>query len=558
MRKHTFALLGTALLAAVPACVNLDEDVVTGLTPGSYGTQAVFESLVNASYEPLRSFYAQERGFTITEFGTDVFTKGADGSFKYVNDYTTQLNPDAQYFRETWVDFYRAINTTNAALDQAPVVTMDSTLKARRVAEARFLRALYYFDLVQMFGPVTLILHETRTPSTVATRAPVDSVYDAIIADLQYAEANLPAVQKDYGRATKGAAQHLLSKVYLTRVRDPDSTADELAKRQAGDFANAADYAQRVINSGQYALLSRFGDVFAFSNERNQEVIWSIQYTTDPLTTGANGNKGHLYFLAQYDVQPGMTRDVANGRPFKRFRPTWYLMGLFDRTKDSRYDAQFTRVWYANNAANIPKDANGQPKFGLGDTAVYVSTTDADTVLARTKPYKVFRPRACCLDNGDPRPWPYEDFMFPSLNKFHDPFRSSINEERGSRDFFVARLAETYLIAAEALMRDGRAVEGVPYINAVRRRAAIPGHETEMELTVGQLTLDEILNERARELTGEMQRWFDLVRTHSLVSRVMQYNPDAKVNIKAFHVLRPIPQIQIDRTSNPYPQNPGY
>jgi len=166
MRKHTVALLGATLLAGVPACVNLDEDVITGLTPGSYGTQAVFEALVNASYEPLRSFYAQERGFTVTEFGTDVFTKGADGSFKYINDYTTQLNPDAQYFRETWVDFYRAINTANAAIDQAPVVVMDSTLKARRLAEARFLRALYYFDLVQMFGPLTLTLHETRTPTT--------------------------------------------------------------------------------------------------------------------------------------------------------------------------------------------------------------------------------------------------------------------------------------------------------------------------------------------------------------------------------------------------------
>jgi len=555
MRKHTIAFLGAALLAGIPGCVNLDEDVITGLTPGSYGTQAVFEALVNASYEPLRSFYAQERGFTVTEFGTDVFTKGADGSFKYINDYTTQLNPDAQYFRETWVDFYRAINTTNAAIDQAPVVTMDSALKARRVGEARFLRAVYYFDLVQMFGPLTLTLHETLNPSTVAARAPVDSVYDAIIADLQYAEANLPAVQKDYGRATKGAAQHLLAKVYLSRIRDPDSTADEVAKRQAGDFANAADYAQRVINSGQYALLSRFGAVFDFSNERNQEVIWSIQYTTDPLTTGANGNKGHLYFLAQYDVLPGMTRDVANGRPFKRFRPTWYFLGLFDRTKDSRYDAQFTRVWYANNAANIPKGANGQPLFGLGDTAVYVSTTDADTVLARTRPYKVFVPGAYVVPAKGA---PYLDNMFPSLNKFNDPFRSSINEERGSRDFFVARLAETYLIAAEALMRDGRAAEGLPYINAVRRRAAIPGHETEMELTVGQLTLDEILNERARELTGEMQRWFDLVRTHSLVSRVMLYNPDGKVNVKAFHALRPIPQIQIDRTSTPYPQNPGY
>jgi len=171
MRKHTIALLGATLLVGVPACVNLDEDVVTGLTPGSYGTQAVFESLVKASYEPLRSFYAQERGFTVTEFGTDIFTKGADGSFKYINDYTTQLNPDAQYFRETWVDFYQAINTANAAIDQAPIVVMDSTLKARRLAEVRFLRALYYFDLVQMFGPLTLTLHETRTP-TPSRRAP--------------------------------------------------------------------------------------------------------------------------------------------------------------------------------------------------------------------------------------------------------------------------------------------------------------------------------------------------------------------------------------------------
>ena len=248
-----------------------------------------------------------------------------------------------------------------------------------------------------------------------------------------------------------------------------------------------------------------------------------------------------------------MTRDVANGRPFKRFRPTWYLLGLFDRTKDSRYDAQFTRVWYANNAANIPKNAQGVPKFGLGDTAVYVSTTDADTVLARTKPYTVFTPRAYLGQAS-----PYQDNMFPSLNKFHDPFRSSINETRGSRDFFVARLADTYLIAAEALMRDGRPAEGLPYINAVRRRAAIPGHETEMELTVDQLTLDAILDERARELAGEITRWFDLVRTHALLSRVQLYNPDAKNNIKPFHVLRPIPQIQIDRTSIPYPQNPGY
>ncbi|HMH81974.1 MAG TPA: RagB/SusD family nutrient uptake outer membrane protein [Gemmatimonadales bacterium] len=547
MSRRTIAGLSAGLLG-LAACMDLNEDLISGLANQPYPTPDVFQALVNATYEPLRTFYAQERGFTLTEFGTDIYTKGADGSYKYVNDYTTQLNPDVDFIRDTWTDFYRAINTANTAIAQAPTVQMDSSLKTQRVAEVRLLRALYYFDLVQMYGPLTLKFEPTTTPTSEAARAPVDSVYEAIISDLKFAEANLPYLAKDYGRGTRGAAQHLLAKVYLTRLRDADSAADEAAKRQAGDFANAADYAQRVINSGQYALLPRFADLFDFHNEKNAEVIWSVQYTSDPLTTG-NGNKGHLYFLMEYDVLPGMQRDIANGRPFKRFRPTTFFLGLYDRTRDSRYESQFTRVWYANNAATIPKDASGVPKFQLGDTAVYVSATDSDTVLVRTKPYRVYTPRT------------YSNRIFPSLNKFVDPFRLSVNDERGSRDFFVARLAETYLIAAEALLRDGRATEALPYINAVRRRAAIPGHEAEMELTVAQLTLGEILNERARELAGEMMRWFDLVRTHTLVPRVQAYNwmdPVGSTSIQPYHALRPIPRTQMDGTTCCYTQNPGY
>ncbi len=545
MSKRTGVVLGAVLLAGLAGCMDLNEDVISGLTPGAYGTEAAFQALVNATYEPLRSFWAQERGFTVSEFGTDIYTKGADGSYKFINDYTSQLNPTVDYFSGTWNDFYRAINTANAAIGQAPVVQMDSSVKAQRLAEVRFLRALYYFVLVQMYGPLPLQLTETTTPSTEFTRVPVDTVYEQILSDLRYAEANLGYVTKDYGRVTKGAVQHLMAKVYLTRLRDTNAVADEAAKQQAGDFANAADYALRVINSGQYQLLPRFADVFAFNNERNAEVIWSIQYTMDPLTTGP-GNTGHLYFLMEYDVLPGMLRDIANGRPFKRFRPTTFLLGLYDRTKDARYDAQFKRVWYANNVTTIPRDASGALKFRLGDTAVYVSTTDADTVLAKTRPYRVYTPKT------------YSNRIFPSLNKFEDPFRLSVNETRGSRDYLLFRLAETYLIAAEALLRDGRPAEGLPYLNAVRRRAAIPQHEAEMERTVDQLTLDEILNERARELAGETMRWFDLVRTHKLLERVKAYNPDAKSNIQPFHVLRPIPQTQIDRTTTPFPQNPGY
>jgi len=545
MSKPTGVVLGAVLLAGLAGCMDLNEDVISGLTPGAYGTEAAFQALVNATYEPLRSFWAQERGFTVSEFGTDIYTKGADGSYKFINDYTSQLNPTVDYFSGTWNDFYRAINTANAAIGQAHVVQMDSSVKAQRLAEVRFLRALYYFVLVQMYGPLPLQLTETTTPSTEFTRVPVDTVYEQILSDLRYAEANLGYVTKDYGRVTKGAVQHLMAKVYLTRLRDTNAVADEAAKQQAGDFANAADYALRVINSGQYQLLPRFADVFAFNNERNAEVIWSIQYTMDPLTTGP-GNTGHLYFLMEYDVLPGMLRDIANGRPFKRFRPTTFLLGLYDRTKDARYDAQFKRVWYANNVTTIPRDASGALKFRLGDTAVYVSTTDADTVLAKTRPYRVYTPKT------------YSNRIFPSLNKFEDPFRLSVNETRGSRDYLLFRLAETYLIAAEALLRDSRPAEGLPYLNVVRRRAAIPGHEAEMERTVDQLTLDEILNERARELAGETMRWFDLVRTHKLLERVKAYNPDAKSNIQPFHVLRPIPQTQIDRTTTPFPQNPGY
>lgn len=549
VKKTAVGLLSAPLLAGVVACVNLDEDVVTGLTPDSYGTPAVFHATVNATYEPLQYFWGQERGFTVTEFGTDIFTKGADGSHKFINDYTPQLNPDAQFFRELWDSFYRGINSANAAIGQAPDVPIDPTLKAQRVAEARFLRALYYFMLVQMYGPVHLTLEETKAATTVAARAPVDTIYEAILADLRDAEATLDYTARDYGRVTKGAAQHLLAKVYLTRPR-----ASDAAKAQAGDFAQAASYASTVINSGQYALLARFADVFDFNNERNAEVIWSVQYTRDPLTTGL-GNRGHLYFLMEYDVMPGMRRDIANGRPFKRFRPTWFLLGLYDRAKDSRYDAQFTRAWYANNDATIPRDANGALKFQVGDTAVLVSTTDVDTVLRSTRPYRVFTPGAYIVPA---KPSPYEDNAFPSLNKFHDGSRLSVNEERGSRDFLLFRLAETYLIAAEALLRDGQGTEALPYINAVRRRAAVPGREAEMELTLAQLTLDAILDERAREFAGEMMRWFDLVRTHKLVERVRAHNPDAKNSIQDFHVLRPIPQTQIDRTSTPFAQNPGY
>src|SRR5213082_2209720 len=118
MRNRPVALMTAALLASFTACVDLNEHLVSGLANQPYNSPEVFDALVSATYEPLRSFWAQERGFTVTEFGTDIFTKGADGSYKFVNDYTTQLNPTVDYITNAWNNFYRAINTANTALDQ--------------------------------------------------------------------------------------------------------------------------------------------------------------------------------------------------------------------------------------------------------------------------------------------------------------------------------------------------------------------------------------------------------------------------------------------------------
>ena len=126
------------------------------------------------------------------------------------------------------------------------------------------------------------------------------------------------------------------------------------------------------------------------------------------------------------------------------------------------------------------------------------------------------------------------------------------------------RLADTYLMLAEALLMTGNKADAVKNINMVRRRAAWPGKEANMEITESQMTFDFLMEERGRELLGEQTRWLDLKRWGNLVDRVKKYNTDAVAGVKETSNLRPIPQTQIDRSEkgtdggSVFPQNPGY
>ena len=554
---YSFRLLCVVvLLLTSQSCKNvLDEVVVSNISNDYINTTAGFNSGVNAAYSALRVFYGTEEGLTMTEYGTDTYRAGADGSFKGFHFYDSQLN---SYIGSTgtplqviWDGLYQGINTCNAVIDRAPNVTgLTDAIKKQRVAECKFLRAQYYFILLQEWGGVDLRLHETLAPTKTTSRATESDMYKAIIADLV---ASLPDLENkaqsvDYGRATKAASEHLLARVYLTKATSSAKASD--------DYANAVTYATNVISNYGFKLLPDFASVFLQgAGEISSEVIFSVQYTSNPLNDG-NGNSLHLYFGMQYDVQAGMIRDVANGRPFKRLRPTTYMTDVVfkDRVNDSRYKKTFKDTWLSNNPGtftNVFDNSKTSVSFKAGDTTIYIPGVEWTLAQRAAKPYQVLVPSI------------YSNSLFPTLQKFLDPLRPDKTYTAGSRDYLAFRLAETYLILAEAQFNLGKTTEAATALNVVRVRAAWAGKESAMTVAASDVTMDLIMEERARELAGEQTRWFDLKRWGNLVARTKLYNPDAATTIKDIHNLRPIPQTEIDRSDkvsgvSVFAQNPGY
>jgi starch-binding outer membrane protein, SusD/RagB family len=526
----------------------LQEEVISQIGNDYLNTSGGFNDGVNAAYTSLRAWYGTERGHNMTEFGTDIYTNGADGSWKFMNTYTNQFDSQNGHVRELWDELYRGINTCNAVIDRSVNVTgVPEATKKQRIAEVKFIRAHHYFLMVQLFGPIDLQLSENKVPNKAVTRAPVPAVYDAIIADLQAAIPDLEAAKAStqYGRATRPAAQHLLAKVYLTRATSEAG--------QASDYASAEPLLKSVISDYGFRLLPEFKQVYQFGNERNDEVIFAIQYTRDPLTNGG-GNNSHVFYLMEYDVQAGMRRDTQNGRPFKRYRMTDYAINTVfgDRVNDSRYKESFIDVYFSNRPGTFNTGFDlSKPSvtFAQGDTAIYIPGFEMPLAERAKKKYQVLVPSR------------YDERLFPGLKKHLDPGRADLTQFEGGRDFIAMRLGETYLLLAESLLRQGKTVEATAALNMVRRRAAFPGKADAMEITPAQMTMDFLMEERARELIGEQFRWLDLKRWGVLIQRVRLHNAQAAPNIQDYHVLRPIPQNQIDRAEggpSGFPQNTGY
>lgn len=541
-------------LYAVILCLSCNKKLTeynpSGLTSATvYNNARGFETLVNAAYSFTRFWYGKEEGYSISEMGTDIWTNGTGDVYPQLSRYENLQAGNTSALTLEWDNLYAAINLCNsgiAGINEVSDYTAEQ--KTLRDAELRYLRAFYLWHIVSTWGGVHFTTEPSAGAVTEAYRKPVDSFYNRIFADLQIAINNLPPTTSEYGRANQAVAKAFMARMCLARGRNEEAIA----------------LANDVITNYGYDLVSDYADLWNMGNLKNKEVIWAVDYSTNlannDLTNAAfpyghsrGSNSGHLLFLMVYDQVNSaiLARDINNGRPFNRYMPTLSLLNMFDEEHDARYQASFQTVWYANKAATV----NGH-QFKVGDTAAYATKAKLTESEMNSKPYTTYDRSRTYNDNGIPS----QRKFYVSLKKFKDSTRATFNEAQSARDVFVIRLAEMYLVAAEAEMNIGKLDSAAYYLNVIRTRAAIPGHEADMQITAGDVTLDFILDERARELCGEQLRWFDLVRTGKLVDRITRLNPDAAQFVKDFHTVRPIPQGQLDAVTNKqeFTQNQGY
>ncbi|WP_080056318.1 RagB/SusD family nutrient uptake outer membrane protein [Spirosoma aerolatum] len=595
----------------------LDEKPVTTLTTDVYyATEAGFEDLVRACYPLLRNIH-QAR--TLVLNGTDIFSQSGFSDPKFatlstspLEHYDVRLNASLADLQTLWTLLYAEIARTNTVMSRADgITTMAQATKDARIGEAKFLRALCYFYLVQQWGDVPMPLTEQTTASKEAKRVASADIYKQILSDLQDAESKLPVTASNYGRATKGAAQFLLARVYLTRGWNFKNALGGTA----ADFDLALQYADKIIDA--YPLAATYSALFpqhsenplkqytGAQNDKNAEIVFAVQYNTDVLTNktdpsftqdAAGGSNLHSVFGGSGEGYPGTkgrTSDYNRHQPFHVTNPAAYR--LFDPDNDSRYDWNFVEVGYALQAVSgfkpLPTtNANLKVDIKAGDTVVYFRPWNKPALTLAERGIDYGGKKNYSVVNLDEYGGGYGFINgsavnvsgfpgdYPMMWKFWQP-GIPYGDAYGTLNEIVFRSAEAYLIAAEAIVKgakNGKLGTADVYYNKVLDRALTkkgidpqcakaPENLKSLETvsyraTPANISIDLILDERARELMGEYNRWFDLKRTGKLVERVKKYNPWAakSASITDKHYLRPIPQSEIDLSYPPMPQNEGY
>lgn len=519
----------------------------------SYTTPEQFNSAVAYLYKLVReAMVTSIHTGNVIFFYTSDIAYDTNGPTHELNSYKDKVTPEAPRIKTIWDRLYQIVSSANVIIgriDDPDVVFPSQAERNSLKAEALFFRAYMYRCLGIQFGPVPLILEAVDKPKRDFVRAEQSAIWAQCIEDLIYASENLPDVSEQTdGRVTSGTANHLLAEMYLIT--------------KEWDKAIAA--ASAVIDNPGYALMtSRFGrlkdkegdvygDLFKRNNQNrssgNTEGIWVSQYEYN--VTGG----GSLNLLTRYLV------------------PIYWAL-----TGDSDGVSLFV-------GSTVQNGGRGIGWMAASDYLLYdVWQSDPDDM--RNSEYNIIRdlvadnPNSAYYGQKIVESGAIDNFPMPYLNAWTAIFAKSTpindfpaeviaNPETGVTtsggngtftDTYMMRLAETYLIRAEAYLGKGDQTSAAADINVVRARAnATP-------VAPGDVDIDYILDERARELCFEEFRIYTLMRLGKLVERVRKYNPMAnfKYNTEEtifdYHNVWPIPHSEIETNSEALlTQNPGY
>lgn len=553
MKSYITAIVSALLIFSICSCNEKDwlkEKPLSILTAdNSFTSPADFEAAVNKLYGQVRDgIYQSDWRYTaLFNTGTDIGLRNGDGIPNVqFNDYTN-LNPFMDEVGYLWNTCYKIISFANVVIGRIddPAIAFKSEDRRHQLkAQALFFRALGYRFLVDMYGGVPLILQEVTSPRRDFVRASKEEVLKQIITDLTYATDSLPDVTKREadGRLCKAAAYQLLAEVYIT----------------AGKYDQAITAASWVIDNPDFSLMTaRFGhftdkpgdvysDLFRFGNQNrqggmNKEAIWVCESEPD-VPGGGNTPRNERYIGPEYfQIQDSEGRPLFIGPTAKnggrgiswtgitRYADStiWERSG-WDDMRTSQYNILRDRVC----------DNPESPYYGK-------LVMKNNLVPAKYFPLEAWNPSF--LKNV-----PYLNYPARYIQDSKTGLLSG-SAGRIDPDNYIMRLAETYLLRAEAYIDKNDPVKAAADINVVRKRAhAGP-------VSPGDVNIDYLLDERARELIWEKPRRLELMRMGKLVERVKTYNRLSKSSIKSYNGLWPIPYSEIENnTEATIKQNPGY
>lgn len=495
----------------------------------------LYRNVSNTFFGNGGSGYAFTFSYT-TDVGYDAIATNHE-----LNSWGDKVRPETGQISWFWNRFYEQIYDANVILNRINTVEFSSEVQKNiKIGEAKFFRAFAYRNLAIMYGGVPLILEELTAPKRDFVRASTSEVWAQIISDLTDAANLLPgadAVEED-GRIAKGVAYHLLSEAYIVTK----------------DYPKAIAAASEVIDNLGYALMQ---DRFGTRSQEAGDVYWDL-FRRGNQNRGS-GNTEALY-VSQYEYQvPGA--QIDDNLPRFLVPVYWNIPGndgvqLFvGPTK--KYGGRGIGWWAASDYMLHQVWENGEGDIRNSEYNILRDLV-ADNPASSYFGQKIVESGAFTEFNDPLKRWWSAIFAKSApLNNFPDDI-IDVQANHSHRDRYVFRLAETYLLRAEAHMLNGDLTAAANDINAVRGRSSAP------IISADEVTMEFILDERARELFVEETRMLTLMRTGTIVERVRTYNPMhngtfANNQIFDYQTLWPIPNAEIERNIEAkLEQNPGY